>query len=376
MIYKSFEGLSLSALGLGCMRLPVLSDGSGKIDSALVDKMVDRAIESGINYFDTAWMYHSGESELEIGRSLARYPRESFYLASKFPGFSQKSFDDPAAIFERQLEKCGVDYFDFYLFHNVCEDNIDNYLDPKYGVYDYLMKLKSEGKIRHLGFSAHGAMPVLRRFLEAYGDALEFGQLQINWFDWNYQECREKIDLFSSYGIPVWIMEPVRGGKLASLDEKYSARLRELRPDTSDVEWCFRFLQSLPEVTMVLSGMSNMEQLEDNISFFATEKPTTDAENAVLFDIAREMTASKMLNCTECRYCTEYCPIEIDIPRLISIYNSHVSTGEYTDALDVIVSDGFGKNHRDCIDCHTCEGVCPQHIKITDLMSYLKRKLR
>ncbi len=211
MIYKTFQDLGLSALGMGCMRLPVVNGDDAQVDEAATFQMVDEAMASGVNYYDTAWGYHSGNSELVLGKALARYPREKFYLADKFPGYDLSNMPKVKEIFEEQLKKCQVDHFDFYLFHNVCEMNIDAYLDPKYGIYDYLMEQKKNGRIRHLGFSCHGAMPVLKRFLEAYGKDMEFCQLQLNYIDWTFQNGREKVDLLGEYHIPVWVMEPLRG---------------------------------------------------------------------------------------------------------------------------------------------------------------------
>lgn len=191
MIYKDFKGLRLSALGMGTMRLPVINGDDSKVDQALVDEMVAHAMEGGVNYYDTAWAYHGGTSELALGKALSAYPRESFYLANKFPGYDLSNMDKVGEIFEAQLEKCLVDYFDFYLFHNVCELNIDAYLDPKHGILDYLLEQKRQGRIRHLGFSCHGAMPVLRRFLEAYGEHMEFCQIQLNYVDWSFQKAEK-----------------------------------------------------------------------------------------------------------------------------------------------------------------------------------------
>lgn len=183
MIYRDFQDLKLSALGMGAMRLPVMAGDDSAIDEAATAEMVAYAMERGINYFDTAWGYHGGHSEEVMGRVLSRYPRESFYLATKFPGYDLSNMDQVEAIFEKQLKKCGVEYFDFYLFHNVCEMNIDAYLDEKYGIYPYLMKQKKAGRIRHLGFSAHGSYEVMKRFLEAYGSEMEFCQIQLNYLD-------------------------------------------------------------------------------------------------------------------------------------------------------------------------------------------------
>ena len=219
MVYKDFQGLRLSALGLGAMRLPASGDNQSEINVAETEKMVAYAMEHGINYYDTAWGYHNGHSETVIGKILRSYPRDSYYLATKFPGYDLSNMDKIEEIFEKQLEKCGVDYFDFYLFHNVCEMNIDAYLDPKYGILDYLIRQKENGRIRHLGFSAHASCEVMRRFLDAYGAHMEFGQLQLNWIDWTFQNAKEKAALLTKYQIPVWVMEPLRGGKLASVSE-------------------------------------------------------------------------------------------------------------------------------------------------------------
>ena len=195
MIYKSFQDLKLSALGFGTMRLPLTDEDYGNIDMPRVEEMVAHAMAQGVNYFDTAWGYHNGNSEKAIGQVLKKYPRDSFYLASKFPGYDLNNISKVKEIFEAQLEKCQVEYFDFYLFHNVCELNINQYLDEQYGIFEYLMEQKRNGRIRHLGFSGHGSVAVLRRFLEKYGHAMEFGQLQLNWLDWEFQNAREKYEL-------------------------------------------------------------------------------------------------------------------------------------------------------------------------------------
>ena len=195
MVYKKFQDLQLSALGMGAMRFPVIDGDDQKIDEEATAKMVKYAIEQGVNYFDTAWGYHGGNSELVMGKVLSVYPREKFYLATKFPGYDLANMEKVEEIFEKQLEKCRVSYFDFYLFHNVCEMNINEYLDEKYGIFEYLMKQKENGRIRHLGFSAHGSIEVMRRFLEAYGEHMEFGQLQVNYVDWKFQEAKAKVEL-------------------------------------------------------------------------------------------------------------------------------------------------------------------------------------
>ena len=375
MIYRDFQDLKLSALGMGAMRLPVIDGDDTHVDQELVNKMVACAMEGGVNYYDTAWGYHGGQSELAMGRALAAYPRESFYLADKFPGYDLSNMDKVEEIFEKQLEKCGVEYFDFYLIHNVCELNIDEYLNPAHRIYDYLTAQKKNGRIRHLGFSAHGSRAVIERFLSVYGDAMEFCQLQINYLDWNFQDAKGKVDLLRERGLPVWVMEPVRGGSLASLKPEYEERLRALRPDEAIPAWAFRFLQSIPEVTVTLSGMSNLEQMQQNIATFGEEKPLSVQEMDALLGIADEMVKKIALPCTACRYCTTHCPQGLDIPHLLALYNEHAySNGGFIApmAVSAIEED---KRPNACIGCRSCEAVCPQQIKISEAMADFSRML-
>ena len=375
MIYRNFQNLKLSALGMGAMRLPVIDGDDTRVDQELVNKMVACAMEGGVNYYDTAWGYHGGQSELAMGRALAAYPRESFYLADKFPGYDLTNMDKVEEIFEKQLEKCGVEYFDFYLIHNVCELNIDEYLNPAHRIYDYLTAQKKNGRIRHLGFSAHGSRAVIERFLSVYGDAMEFCQLQINYLDWNFQDAKGKVALLRERGLPVWVMEPVRGGSLASLKPKYEERLRALRPDETIPAWAFRFLQSIPEVTVTLSGMSNLEQMQQNIATFGEEKPLSVQEMDALLGIADEMVKKIALPCTACRYCTTHCPQGLDIPHLLALYNEHAySNGGFIApmAVSAIEED---KRPNACIGCRSYEAVCPQQIKISEAMADFSRML-
>ena len=369
MIYRDFKGLKLSNLGMGCMRLPVVDGQDAVVDQGAVDEMVALAMERGVNYYDTAWGYHAGNSELAIGKALAAYPREKFCLANKFPGYDLSNMGKVKEIFEEQLKKCRVDYFDFYLFHNVCEMNIDAYLDPKYGILDYLLEQKQKGRIRHLGFSCHGAMPVLKRFLEAYGAHMEFCQLQLNYIDWTFQGGKEKVELLEQYHIPVWVMEPLRGGRLARLSEQETAALRALNPRRSVPAWAFRFLQSIPGVTVILSGMSDLEQLKDNLSTFETEEPLTEREWEALLALGKEMTNPKALACTACRYCTSHCPQGLDIPHLLALYNEHRFTGGGFIAPMALSAIPADKQPSACIGCRSCEAVCPQQLKVSEAMA-------
>ena len=375
MIYRDFQDVKLSALGMGAMRLPVVDGDDSKIDEAAAFAMVDEAMARGVNYYDTAWGYHNGNSELVMGKALARHPREKFYLATKFPGYDLSNMGKVEEIFEKQLEKCQVEYFDFYLFHNVCEMNIDAYLDPKYGTYDYLLAQKKNGRIRHLGFSAHGDYDVMKRFLEAYGKDMEFCQIQLNYLDWDFQDAKRKVELLNQWNIPVWVMEPLRGGKLASLAPEDEAKLKALRPDEGIPAWAFRYLQSIPSVVVTLSGMSNMEQMKENIATFEMDKPLNETELETLHAIAQGMVKKIVLPCTACHYCTSHCPQGLDIPNLLSLYNEHCFTqGGFIApmALSAIPAD---KQPSACIGCRSCEAVCPQGIKISEAMADFIAKL-
>ena len=376
MIYRDFQGLKLSMLGFGAMRLPVIDGDDGRIDEAAALRMVETAMRNGINYYDTAWGYHGESSELVMGKALGRYPRESFYIATKFPGYDPANWGKVREIFPRQLEKLGVDYFDFYLFHNVCEMNIDAYLDDeKYGIYSYLMEQKRNGRIRHLGFSCHGGMEVLKRFLAAYGKDMEFCQLQLNYLDWTFQNGREKVELLEKQGIPVWVMEPLRGGSLAGLAPAYEAELKALRPEEEIPAWAFRFLQSIPSVTVILSGMSSEEQLEKNLKTFSEDKKLKESEMAALRGISEKMLSVGTVPCTACHYCVSHCPQGLDIPGLLALYNEHAFTGGGFIAPMALSALPEEKRPQACLGCRSCEQVCPQQIKISEVLADFVKRL-
>ncbi len=373
MIYKDFKDKKISWLGLGCMRFPTVNGDLGNVDMEKTAEIFDLAIKNGVNYFDTAWGYHNGQSEIVTGKILSKYPRESYFLADKFPGYDLANMDKVEEIFEQQLQKTGVEYFDFYLIHNVCEKNVNQYLDEKYRIFKHLVAQKEQGRIRHLGFSAHADLPDLKRFLDKYGYAMEFCQLQINWVDWEFQRAKEKVALLKEYNIPVWVMEPVRGGKLARLSPKHEERLKALRPNESVAAWCFRFLQTALDATVVLSGMSDLSQVADNLKTCAVEQPLTAEELQTL----REITAEMMVDstpCTACRYCTEYCPMGLNIPELLELYNEHkFSNGGFISPMRIGVLPE-DKRPSACLGCRACESVCPQNIKISEeLAAYAER---
>lgn len=377
MIYNDFQGIKLSALGMGNMRLPVLEGSDSRIDIEAAREMIAYCMESGINYYDTAYGYHDGQSELVIGELLKAYDRKSFYLASKFPGYDLQNMPKVREIFEEQLKKCQVEYFDFYLFHNVCEMNIDAYLDPGYGIFDYLIEQKKNGRIKHLGFSAHGDLACIARFLEAYGRYMEFGQIELNYFDYKFQDAKGKVELLGKWNIPVWVMEPVRGGQLASLSEDAEAKLKAARPDEEIPAWAFRFLQSIPGVTVTLSGMSDLHQVKENVATYENLKPLNGQEWELLLGIADEMIQKTTVPCTGCHYCTAHCPKKLDIPFLLQLYNEAVVAGSgIFIAPMALASVDADKRPECCIGCHSCEKVCPQMIHIPEELKSFAEKMK
>lgn len=376
MIYKEFQDIRLSSLGFGMMRLPGGCDNP-QIDEAQTAEMIDYAIRNGVNYFDTAWGYHQGNSERVAGKLLSQYPRESYCLASKFPGYDVSNFGHVEEIFEEQLKKCRTEYFDFYLLHNIYEKNIDAYLDDAtYHTVSYLLEQRAKGRIRHLGFSAHGEYEVMERFLAAYGDKMEFCQIQLNYLDWHFQKADKKVELLNRHNIPIWVMEPLRGGRLASLPEDAASKLKSLRPEETVPGWAFRFLQSVPGVTMVLSGMSDLPQMKENIATFSEDKPLSNEELDALVGIADDMVQGGILPCTACRYCTSYCPQGLDIPRLLALYNEHTFSGGGFLAPMAVEALPEDKRPSACVGCRSCEAVCPQQIKISEAMAAFDKLLQ
>ena len=366
MIYREFQGKKLSLLGFGAMRLPIKD---GAVDEATVEQMVAYAIEHGVNYFDTAYPYHGGMSERVMGRVLSKYPRESFYLADKYPGHQILEDYDPAKIFEEQLRRCGVEYFDFYLLHNVYEKSMRTYLDEDLGIIDYFLEQKRLGRIKHLGFSSHAQLSTLESFLEKRGKDMEFCQLQLNYLDWSLQDGQKKYELLSRYGIPVWVMEPVRGGKLASFTDE---RLTAARPGASTASWGFRFLQALPNVGVILSGMTNMEHVVDNVATFDREEPLTKQQTELILEIAEGM--KNAIPCTGCRYCCDGCPMELDIPMMMSIC-SDIRFAPVVNSVMVVQALPEEKKPSACLACGKCTQVCPQGIDIPAVMQELSQRM-
>lgn len=366
MIYKKFKDKTLSNLGFGLMRLPTNEDGS--VDEFKTKEMVDFAIRNGVNYFDTAHPYMNGTSEIVIGKILKNYPRDGFYLADKYPGHQIMSEYKPQEIFEEQLKKCQVDYFDFYLLHSVNEGSISTYEDKRWNIINYFIEQKNKGRIKHLGFSSHGLPDNLEYFLSKYHQEMEFCQIQLNYLDWTLQNAKEKVDILNKYNIPIWVMEPVRGGKLASLDEDTTKCLKDMRKDESTAAWAFRFLQGINGVTVILSGMSNFEQVEDNIKTFKEYLPLNEEENKYILKVADSLKQG--VPCTDCKYCMKGCPQNLEIPRLLAQYNDFkirvsLNPVQYLEALPE------DKHPSNCIGCGACSRICPQHIDIPKTLKEL-----
>lgn len=366
MLTNDFAGKQLPRLGFGAMRLP---EKDGAVDVALVEKMVRYAMDHGVNYFDTAWPYHGGQSERVMGQVLSAYPRESFYLADKYPGHQIMTDYDPAKIFEEQLRRCKTEYFDFYLLHNVYEKSIDTYLDPDLGVLEYFREQKRLGRIKHLGFSTHARLETMERFLDICGDDMEFCQIQLNYLDWTLQDAKQKYEMLTRRGIPVWVMEPVRGGKLANFEND---EMKRLRPDETTASWGFRFLQALPNVKVILSGMSNMDHVTDNVKTFTEEKPLTQQEVELVLDIAERM--KNAIPCTACRYCCDGCPVGLDIPTMMSIC-SDIRFAPVVNSVMMLQFAPEDKRPSACIACGKCTKVCPQGIDIPAIMKELSERL-
>lgn len=377
MIYNKFDGKEISALGMGAMRLPVIDGDDNKIDVDASREMIKTCMEAGINYYDTAYGYHGGNSELVVGELLKEYDRDSIYIASKFPGYDLGNMPKVKEIFEEQLKKCQVEYFDFYLFHNVCEMNIDAYLDPQYGIYDYLMEQKRNGRIKHLGFSTHGDLPCIKKFLDAYGKDMEFAQLELNYFDYKFQDSKEKAELVAEWNLPIIVMEPVRGGQLANLPEEDAAKLKALRPEEDVVAWAFRFLQTLPNIVTTLSGMSNMQQLKANLKTYEENKPLNDEEMEKVLGIVDDMIARTTVPCTGCNYCASKCPKNINISFLLKLYNEAMveGSGAFISSM-ALASVAEDKKPECCIACGACEKVCPQKIKISEELAKFAEKMK
>ena len=358
----------MKKLGFGGMRLPrLIEDDPKSIDQAQVNEMVDYFIEQGFTYFDTAYPYHQGLSEGAFKKAIVdRYSRESFLLADKMPTFSVSKTEDYKRIFNEQLERCGVEYFDYYLLHNLGEKNYANSL--KFGGFEFMKELKEEGKAKHIGFSFHDKAELLDKILTEHPE-MEFVQLQLNYIDWESEsvQCRKCYEVARKHNKPIIVMEPIKGGGLANPPEKAQELLKEYHPDMSCASWAIRYVASLDGIMMVLSGMNNIEQLKDNTSYMSNFKPINEDEKNIILKVVDIINESIAIPCTNCQYCVDDCPKNINIPAYFSIYNSYNLYGDrnFPSMHYDRQSHGRGKA-SECIECKMCEGHCPQHIEITE----------
>ncbi|MDE5708539.1 MAG: aldo/keto reductase, partial [Alistipes sp.] len=360
--------MAAKKLGFGCMRLP-LTDPKDftKVDMAQFERMVDTFLERGFTYFDTAYMYHEFQSEKIVREALvARHDRSSFTLATKLPTMFLKAEGDQERIFAEQLEKCGVEYFDYYLLHNL---NVANYRNVKrFDSFAFAARMKAEGKIRHIGFSFHDNAELLDEILTAHPET-EFVQLQINYIDWDNEsiQSRKCYETARRHGKPVVVMEPVKGGTLARLPEEAEALFRTVRPELSPASWAIRYAASLEGVMMVLSGMSSMEQLEDNTSYMQHFEPLSAEERVAIEQAVGIINRSIAVPCTACRYCVEGCPKKIAIPEYFALYNNLKQSLNRGFAVQSVYYENLAQTHgraSECIACRKCEKSCPQHLPI------------
>lgn len=362
--------LSVPLLGFGMMRLPTLGAGSSNIDETIAQKIVDRAMQAGINYFDTAYPYHGGKSEVFAGKALKKYPRESYLLATKLPIWAINNQNDIERIFNEQLKKCQVDYFDFYLIHALNSFNWEKV--KEFNVYDFLLKKKQEGKIRNLGFSFHDSPEVLKTIAET--NKWDFAMIQLNYLDWDLYRSKEQYEILTRNKIPVWVMEPLRGGALASLNKAATDILHNAAPGESNASWALRYAGSLPNVTCILSGMTLPEHLEDNIKTMTPFKPLSDPERNVLDKALAAYKSSGAIPCTSCRYCMP-CPVGVDIPRIFGLYNQYKITGN-----SWLLKNGISALPEDarpdaCVDCGMCLKKCPQQLNIPAELKKIQNEL-
>lgn len=358
-------------LGFGCMRLPVLDGNVEKIDDAQFCKMIDAFIQQGFQYFDTAYPYHNEKSEEAVRRCLVqRYARNAFFLADKMPVWLVKENADYEKLFAKQLERCGVEYFDFYLLHAMDRARVRE--TEEKGGFAFVERMKQEGKIKHIGFSFHDTADALEEILDNHPE-MEFVQLQINYYDWDSDtvQSRKCYETARKHGLPVIVMEPVKGGTLANLVGEPARALDELDGNASHASYAIRFAASLDNVMMVLSGMSDWAQLADNTSYMREFKPLDSGEQDAVRRVVEELSKLPTIPCTKCRYCVEGCPKKIRIPAVFDTYNMSVQFG-VTENYKRQYAQHTGDNHGkagDCIRCGKCEAQCPQHLKIRELLA-------
>lgn len=369
----------MKKLGFGLMRLPLNSEDPTDINQEELNQMVDIFMERGYTYFDTGFHYHMGESEKAIKKALVeRYPRESFILADKIPVYTITKEEELEPTFNEQLDRCGVEYFDYYLLHNICKYSEKGWVDVD--SFSFVNKKKEEGKIKHVGLSFHDNPEMLDEILTEHPE-IEFVQLQINYFDWEDDNVQSKkcYEVAKKHEKPVIVMEPIKGGTLVNLSDKADRLMKDYNPKASIASWAIRFCASLDNVMMVLSGMSTIEQVIDNTSYMNDFKRINDEEKIIIDKVTEILKKQITIDCTKCNYCLEYCPKQINIPKLFDLYNIEVFTkpkgfsaqGQYYRTYAKRENVGIAS---DCIECGACEQKCPQHLCISEYMKDVAEK--
>ncbi|WP_207721550.1 aldo/keto reductase [Neobittarella massiliensis] len=362
-------GISTPLLGFGTMRLP--QDENKVIDQAHVQKMVDLAMEKGVNYFDTAYPYHEGKSEVSVGLALQKYPRDSYLLVDKLPMWEVKEKADMERIFNTQLERCQTDYFDIYLLHSMDASSFAKAVE--FGAYDFVRQKQREGKVRFVGFSFHDAPDVLQHIVDTY--TWDIAQIQLNYIDWEMQHADLQYQILTDAGIPIIVMEPVRGGFLANLPDAALAPLQEARPDKSAASWALRWVAGHENVKVILSGMGSVEMMADNIDTLGDFVPLDSAEQAALERAVAALEAIHAVPCTGCRYCMD-CPFGVDIPRIFAIYNDYKKHQNQFICKTSYLKDTPPEHRADqCKRCGKCMDHCPQHIRIPDQLAEIHQEI-
>lgn len=362
MEYRTMDklGVKTSLLGFGCMRFPTNQDG--KIDEEQALAMIDQAYQAGVNYYDTAYPYHGGASEPFVGKALDRYPRDSYYLATKLPIWEVKTIEDVERIFNTQLERLHKDYVDFYLLHALNKDRWK--LVKELHILDYCEQLREEGKIRYIGFSFHDDYEAFEEIITSY--AWDFCQIQLNYMDKDTQATTKGVELAEKLGVPMVIMEPVKGGSLANLPDDITAMFREERPNASTSSWALRYVGSFDNVKVILSGMSELSHVDDNLATFTNFEKLTEKEQQIVENVAKALRSRVQNGCTACKYCMP-CPAGVNIPGSFGVWNEYHVYGNVKDTVwcwtQEIPEEAKPKN---CIKCGKCEKVCPQKISIRE----------
>lgn len=368
MRYTKFKDISLSLLGMGAMRLP--QEGEGWEMPILYDQaqeLIDYCMEQGVNYYDTAYIYHNGQSEEFLGKALAKYPRETYYIADKYNIVAKPDYKDQ---FEEQLQRLQMDYIDFYLLHGISDDTVDDYLNT--GCIEYFIEQKEKGRIKYLGFSFHSTPPVMPQITARFD--WDFAMIQLNYLDWFHGEAQGLYNHLREKDIPIIIMEPVHGGLLANLSDESNALLRQAEPEKSIASWALRFIANLPDIIVVLSGMSNMEQTKDNIATINEGKPLSKDDEQMLLKVSTELFKTIAATCTDCCYCINDCPEQLDIPTLLSVYNEYKAGGEWR--LSRLKALPKERQPEACTSCGICVKLCPQDLDIPAYMSDMAEQLR